>query len=182
MKEQLLILVNEKDEPCGKEEKLRVHEKGLLHRAFSIFIFNTKGELLLQQRAKSKYHSGGLWTNTCCSHPAYGEDLEAAINRRLVEEMGMEANTTFAFSFVYKAPMENGLIEYEFDHVYLGVSDEEPSINPDEVEAWKYVNVLDLQNDIKANPEKYTAWFKICFNDVINNKQFRNEFITASNA
>src|SRR5690349_1614227 len=126
MMKDYLILVDDKDQQWGRLEKNLVHELGLLHRAFSVFIFNHHGELLLQQRADGKYHSGGLWTNTCCSHPRYGEDVPDAVKRRLKEEMGMSCETTFAFSFIYKTKFENGLTEHEFDHVYCGFSDALP--------------------------------------------------------
>ncbi|GHM99079.1 isopentenyl-diphosphate Delta-isomerase [Cytophagales bacterium WSM2-2] len=160
--DDFLILVDEHDKPWGKLEKDQVHQLGLLHRAFSVFIFNSKGELLLQQRAEGKYHSAGLWTNTCCSHPRYGEELSEAIPRRLEEEMGMKVSTQFIFSFTYKAKFENGLTEHEFDHVYYGVSDELPHPNPAEVSQWKYVSIKSLEADIASSPTQYTAWLKIC--------------------
>jgi len=164
---EFLILVNEKDQQWGKLEKELIHQFGLLHRAFSIFIFNSKGELLLQQRADSKYHSGGLWTNTCCSHPQFGEELNDAVNRRLDEEMGMKSKTVFAFNFVYKASFENGITEHEFDHVFFGVTDDLPKPEISEVKDWKYMNMKLLANDIELNPQNYTAWLKICFNKVV---------------
>src|SRR6187399_1825004 len=124
--EDYLILVDEQDKQYGKLEKQLVHELGLLHRAFSVFIFNKKGELLLQQRADEKYHSAGLWTNTCCSHPRFGEEIKDSVTRRLEEEMGMNCEMEFAFSFIYKSTFENGLTEHEFDHVFFGISDELP--------------------------------------------------------
>jgi isopentenyl-diphosphate delta-isomerase len=160
---EYLILVDETDSPCGKMEKLEVHQRGLLHRAFSVFILNTKGELLLQQRANHKYHSGGLWTNTCCSHPQYGEETTDAVNRRLQEEMGMCCNASFAFSFMYNVQLENGLIENEFDHVYIGITNEKPVPNPNEVQNWKYISLEELETDLSQNPETYTEWLKICF-------------------
>ena len=159
---EYLILVDENDNRYGKEEKRLVHELGLLHRAFSVFLFNTKGELLLQQRADSKYHSGGLWTNTCCSHPQYGEEISEAIVRRLNEEMGMSCKTDFAFSFIYKTKFENGLTEHEFDHVYFGVTDDLPFPEESEVKNYKYITLENLENDILIHPEKYTEWMKIC--------------------
>ncbi|MEO8150270.1 MAG: isopentenyl-diphosphate Delta-isomerase [Bacteroidia bacterium] len=171
---EFLILVDEKDQQWGKLEKELVHQLGLLHRAFSIFIFNSKGELLLQQRADSKYHSGGLWTNTCCSHPRFGEDLSDAVNRRLIEEMGMKSKTEFAFSFVYKANFENGLTEHEFDHVFFGVTDDLPKPEKLEVKDWKYMNIKLLENDLEQNPHQYTAWLKICFNKVLRHLENKN--------
>lgn len=162
-----VILVNENDVEIGLMAKLEAHQKGLLHRAFSIFIFNTKGELLLQQRASDKYHSAGLWSNTCCSHPLPYEGTENAAVRRLEEEMGLEAPLHFIFSFLYKAELENGLTEHEFDHVFWGVSDHEPIINTSEVSNFKYISVEALSEDMLQHPYKYTEWLKICFADVI---------------
>ena len=171
---ELLILVDENDQQWGKLEKELVHQLGLLHRAFSIFIFNSKGELLLQQRADSKYHSGGLWTNTCCSHPRFGEELNDAVNRRLNEEMGMKSKTKFAFSFVYKTNFENGLTEHEFDHVFFGVTDDLPNPEKSEVKNWKYMSLKLLENDLEQNQHHYTAWFKICFNKVVTHFENKN--------
>lgn len=159
---EYLILVDENDRQLGKQEKLLVHQLGLLHRAFSVFIFNSKGELLLQQRADEKYHSPGLWTNTCCSHPNYGEELNDAVKRRLKQEMGMACKTRFAFSFIYKVKFDNGLIENEFDHVYLGETDELPKPEKLEVKNWKYISFSQLESDIIEHPEKYSEWMKIC--------------------
>ena len=155
------------DDACGEMEKLQAHQLGALHRAFSVFIFNSKGELLMQQRAKEKYHSSELWTNTCCSHPRLGEETSGAVTRRLMEEMGMKCATTFAFSFLYHAPMENGLIEHEFDHVYFGYSDDLPQPNSAEVQDWKYVSLNKLQLEIKQFPKQFTAWLTICLDKVI---------------
>lgn len=164
---EYLILVDENDQPWGKLEKAEVHELGLLHRAFSIFIFNTKGELLMQQRADDKYHSAGLWTNTCCSHPRYGEETADAVERRLVEEMGMNTPVEFAFSFIYKTNFMNGLSEHEFDHVYIAVSDELPKPERTEVKDWKYISLGLLEEELKNNPENYTDWLKICFEQLL---------------
>jgi isopentenyl-diphosphate delta-isomerase len=169
---EYLILIDEFDIQWGKMEKLAVHQLGLLHRAFSIFIFNSKGELLLQQRAAEKYHSAGLWTNTCCSHPQYGEETLDAVNRRLKEEMGMTCDVSFGFHFTYKAEFENGLTEHELDHVYFGVSDQLPSPEPLEVQNWKYVNLTELEKLIAQEPENYTEWIKICLPQV--NEHFQN--------
>lgn len=166
MKEKI-ILVDKDDIALGPIEKLEAHEKGLLHRAFSVFIFNSKGELLLQKRASDKYHSAGLWTNTCCSHPNYGEATPDAIRRRLREEMGMKVEVEFKFKFTYKATLENDLTEHEIDHVYFGISDNRPTVNTQEVSDWKYVNMNDVQKDIDLHPENYTSWFKICFPEVL---------------
>lgn len=170
--EEQVILVNRFDIPLGIIGKLEAHSLGLLHRAFSVFIFNSKGELLLQQRAFNKYHSGGKWTNTCCSHPKPYEETELAAHRRLEEEMGMECKLEYGFNFVYKTEFENELMEYEFDHVYFGVSDYLPIINKEEVASFAYMKLEDLAVDIKENPERYTVWLKICINKVID---FRNK-------
>lgn len=174
---EYLILVDEKDKLCGKLEKLLVHQLGLLHRAFSVFIFNSKGVLLLQQRAEEKYHSGGLWTNTCCSHPRFGEEITLAIERRLMEEMGMSCKTNFAFKFTYKTKFENGLTEHELDHVYFGVTNDLPVPVKSEVKNWKYINIENLEKDIIMHPKNYTAWLKICFPQVKNyfNNFFKNK-------
>ena len=171
--EKNLILVDEQDKECGKMGKLQVHKLGLLHRAFSIFIFNSKGQLLLQQRADEKYHSGGLWTNTCCSHPEFGEELNDAVSKRLFEEMGLVSKTEFAFSFIYNAAFDNGLIEHEFDHVFIGISDELPKPDRSEVQNWKYMDIPAIQKDIIENPAIYTVWFKMCFADVVSNEKFK---------
>jgi len=155
-----LVLVNKKDEEIGTEEKIKVHKEGKLHRCFSIFIFNSKGELLIQQRAKSKYHSALLWSNTCCSHPRPNEKLIEAVKRRLKEEMGIECDLKEILSFIYKAKVGN-LIEHEFDHVFLGKFDGNPISNPKEVEDWRWISLKELKKDIKKNPPKYTPWFKI---------------------
>ncbi|MEZ4799498.1 MAG: isopentenyl-diphosphate Delta-isomerase [Flavobacteriales bacterium] len=156
-----VILVNENDQEIGTMEKMQAHISGDLHRAFSIFLFNDNDELLLQKRASSKYHSGGLWTNTCCSHPRPGESLKDAVNRRLQEEMGISCDMSPAFQFIYKASLDQGLIEHEFDHVYIGTYNGKPDINVDEVEDWKYVDLIWIENDILQNPGQYTEWFKI---------------------
>ena len=161
-----VILVNEQDQQIGIMEKMAAHIVPRLHRAFSIFIFNSKGELLLQQRALSKYHSPGLWTNTCCSHPRNGESLEQATARRLREEMGISCDMHEVFTFIYKAPVGLGLTEHEFDHVWFGQSDDIPAINTDEVASWKYMGLDDIAAGMKAHPEQYTEWFKISFNEV----------------
>ena len=168
MKEEKVILVNEQDEPIGLMPKMEAHEKAVLHRAFSVFIFNQKGELMLQQRALHKYHSPGLWTNTCCSHQREGESNIAAGTRRLQEEMGFEVPLEELFSFIYKAPFDNGLTEHELDHVMVGYSEVAPQINPEEVAAWKWMDMDAIAEDIEAQPDHYTAWFKIIFDRVHN--------------
>ncbi|MCC5918021.1 MAG: isopentenyl-diphosphate Delta-isomerase [Cryomorphaceae bacterium] len=160
---EYVILVNELDEPQGLMEKMEAHRKGLLHRAFSVFILNEKGELLLQKRASSKYHSGGLWTNTCCSHPREGEDVEAAAHRRMVEEMGYDCPLQKAFTFVYKADFENNMTEHEYDHVFIGYDNQNPVPNPEEVEDYAWVDLDTIAADMESHPEKYTAWFRIVF-------------------
>lgn len=162
-----VILVDTYDKEIGTMPKLEAHLEGLLHRAFSIFIFNKKGDLLLQQRALDKYHSAGKWTNTCCSHPRPGEDTLAAANRRLREEMGMSAELSHAFSFTYQADLLDGLTENEFDHVFFGISDEVPVLNPEEVLNYKYIDMQILAKEIDDYPDNYTAWLKICFNRVM---------------
>ncbi|HMM10822.1 MAG TPA: isopentenyl-diphosphate Delta-isomerase [Bacteroidales bacterium] len=161
MTDEFVVLVDENDHPIGIMEKMEAHRKAVLHRAFSIFLFNPRGEMLLQQRAHHKYHSPGLWTNTCCSHPREGESLEEATKRRLREEMGMQCNMRKAFDFIYKADVGQGLTEHEFDHVFIGVSDDQPVINPEEVADWKYMTVKEVVNSMASNPEQYTVWFRI---------------------
>ena len=163
MGEELVILVNENDEKIGLMEKMEAHEKALLHRAFSVFSFNKKGELLLQQRAASKYHSPLLWTNTCCSHQRDGESNIEAGTRRLQEEMGFVCELQEVFSFLYKAPFDNGLTEHEIDHVMVGNYDNDPKINKVEVEAFKWMTLEDVKDDMEASPQNYTEWFKIIF-------------------
>jgi isopentenyl-diphosphate delta-isomerase len=163
MSEEKVILVDKNDNQVGLMPKLEAHEKGILHRAFSIFIFNSKYELLLQKRASSKYHSGGLWTNTCCSHPREGEDTLDAANRRLDEEMGIKTSLRKVYDFIYKAELDNQLTEHEFDHVFYGVSDNNPILNKDEAEDFKWVDMETLNNDIIKNEDNYTVWFKIAF-------------------
>ena len=163
MSEEKVILVDKNDNQVGLMPKLEAHEKGVLHRAFSIFIFNSKYELLLQKRAFSKYHSGGLWTNTCCSHPREGEDTLDAANRRLDEEMGIKTSLRKVYDFIYKAELDNQLTEHEFDHVFYGVCDRDPKLNKDEAEDFKWIDMETLNNDIIKNEDNYTVWFKIAF-------------------
>lgn len=166
--EELVVLVDENDEQVGLMPKMEAHEKALLHRAFSVFTFNKKGELLLQQRAAHKYHSPLLWTNTCCSHQREGENNIEAGKRRLQEEMGFSTELKEVFSFIYKAPFDNGLTEHELDHVMIGYFDGEPNINKDEVESYKWMLLEDVKKDIENNPDIYTAWFKIIFKESYN--------------
>ena len=163
MKEENVILVNEKDEQIGLMPKLEAHEKAVLHRAFSVFILNSKNEIMLQQRAHQKYHSPLLWTNTCCSHQRDGENNLLAGTRRLYEEMGFETSLKELFHFIYKAPFDNGLTEHELDHVMIGYYEENPRINSEEVENWKWMPIEDVKNDMQVHPEIYTIWFKIIF-------------------
>lgn len=163
MEEEKVILVNEKDEPIGLMPKMEAHEKAVLHRAFSVFVFNDKNELMLQQRALEKYHTPGLWTNTCCSHQREGESNIEAGKRRLMEEMGFVTELEESISFIYKAPFDNGLTEHEYDHVLLGKYNGTPNINPQEVASWKWAALDDIKADIAENPQRYTAWFKVIF-------------------
>lgn len=178
MNEELVILVNQEDEPVGTMPKMEAHEKAVLHRAFSVFILNDKGEVMLQQRAASKYHSPLLWTNTCCSHQRLGETNIEAGKRRLKEEMGFEVPLKELFSFIYKAPFDNGLTEHELDHVMIGSFNGEPEINSEEVENWKWMDLNDIRVDLELNPENYTVWFRIIFErfyDYLNNESSENE-------
>ena len=161
-----VILVNEADSPLGLEEKMKAHELGLLHRAFSVFVFNSKGELMLQQRALDKYHSPGLWTNTCCSHPRENEIVEEAAHRRLMEEMGFDCQLKKAFHFTYHADVGQGLTEHEFDHVFFGFTDNHPVINKDEVNSWKYMPMEKIKERLDLNPDEFTTWFIIAFREV----------------
>ena len=163
MTEKQVILVNESDEPIGVMDKMEAHRKGELHRAFSVFIFNSKGEMLLQQRAMNKYHSGGLWTNACCSHPAPGEETMEAANRRLKEEMGFETNLKKIFDFVYRSEFENGLIEHEFDHIFVGEFERDIVMNREEVKDFCYKKLDEIRDSLAMQPQKYTAWFQLAF-------------------
>jgi len=176
---EYLILVDKKDRQWGKLEKLMVHQLGELHRAISVFIFNSKGELLLQERAEEKYHSGGLWTNTCYSRPRYGEEILWAIERRLNEEIGMSCKTDFAFNLIYKTNFANGLTEHEFDHVYFGISDELSFPEKSEVQNWSYITLENPEQEILRQPEKYTDWLKICLPRVKDHfeKTFKNNLL-----
>ena len=164
-----VILVDKNDQMLGLMEKQEAHVKGLLHRAFSIFIFNKDNKLLIQKRAFHKYHSGGLWTNTCCSHPRENETTIEAAHRRLNEEMGMKCKLELKFNFIYKAQLDNNLYEHEFDHVFFGFSNDLPKINKQEVDSYKYESLNFLKEDIILSPNKYTEWFKICFQEVDKN-------------
>lgn len=156
----LIPIVDANDAIIGADEKLAVHQKGLLHRAFSILVFNSENKLLIHQRAFEKYHSGGLWTNTCCGHPNEGEAMEAAVHRRLQEEMGFDCPLEMAFKFHYRAEFENGLIENEIDHVYIGTYEGTFKCNPEEVANFRWVSVADIEQDALQHPENYTVWFR----------------------
>lgn len=164
---EYVVLVNENDEQLGLMEKQQAHVAGLLHRAFSVFIFNSKGETLLQKRAQGKYHSPGLWTNTCCSHPREGETYKEAALRRLQEEMGFECELEEKFHFIYKAKLDNNLYEHELDHVFTGNYEGEIHVNEEEVGDFKWISMENLIEDINSNPENYTVWFKIIFKEYL---------------
>jgi isopentenyl-diphosphate delta-isomerase len=165
MIEENVILVNKEDQQIGLMPKLEAHEKAVLHRAFSVFVLNSKNEIMLQQRAQHKYHSPLLWTNTCCSHQREGETNIQAGTRRLFEEMGFKTDLKELFHFIYKAPFDNGLTEHELDHVMIGYYDKNPEINPEEAEDWKWMNIEEVKSDMLLHPEIYTVWFKIIFDE-----------------
>jgi isopentenyl-diphosphate delta-isomerase len=166
----LVILVDESDNEIGYLDKLEAHQKGMLHRAFSVLIFNSAGELLLQKRAAHKYHSSGLWTNTCCSHPKPNERMVDAVQRRLQEEMGIECETKFAYKFLYRAELDRGLIEHELDYVFTGICDDKPVINAHEVADWKFISLAEIRKDLVKNQEAYTFWFK----EIVNHPEFES--------
>ncbi|HEX2848083.1 MAG TPA: isopentenyl-diphosphate Delta-isomerase [Chitinophagaceae bacterium] len=174
--EEQVILVNRQDEETGVAEKMKAHQQGWLHRAFSIFVFNSRGEMLLQQRALGKYHSGGLWTNTCCSHPRPGEDTKAAAERRLKEEMGFRVSLEKVFDFVYKADFENGLTEHEFDHVFVAEYEGPVDFNKEEVMNCSYRSMQQIAQSLETDPAQYTAWFRLAFPRVQSwwNRQYKN--------
>lgn len=169
MSKEYVILVDENDNEVGQMEKMEAHEKGLLHRAFSVFIFDEEGRFLLQQRALEKYHSGGLWTNACCSHPRSGETTEQAAERRLQEELGFQVDVNEKFSFIYKSVLDKGLTEHELDHVFFATYNGDIKPNPEEVMDYKYVDLDWLNKDVSDHPDNYTEWFKICFDEVKQN-------------
>lgn len=164
--EEFVILVDENDRETGSMEKMQAHREARLHRAFSVFIFNEAGELMLQQRAFTKYHSPGLWTNTCCSHPRPGETTSDAAHRRLHEEMGFDCIFEAIFSFVYKAQLDNDLTEHEFDHVFVGNSSQLPQLNPEEAAAFRFASLEAIRQEMQLEPEKFTIWFRIAFDRV----------------
>jgi isopentenyl-diphosphate Delta-isomerase len=156
-----VVLVDTEDIEIGVMEKLEAHQTGQLHRALSVLVFNSKGEMLLQKRASNKYHSGGLWTNACCSHPRPNEKVAYAAKRRLKEEIGLDGTPTFFYKFIYKVDLDHGMTEHEFDHVFTCTTDQLPILNEKEAEAYKYIKMSTLANDINQHPESYTFWFKI---------------------
>ena len=178
--EEYVVLVDNQDNELGLMKKMEAHEEGVLHRAFSVFVFNSKGEILLQKRNSKKYHSGGLWSNTCCSHPRPGEGTKSAANRRLIEEMGMQAELLPAFSFIYKTELDNNLTEHELDHVFYGFSNNLPNYNTDEVEDYKYISPELLKLEIEHHPDDYTEWLKICLNNLLlhltKSKNYESEY------
>jgi isopentenyl-diphosphate delta-isomerase len=165
-----VILVDEHDAPIGTMEKLAAHQEGKLHRAFSVFAFDRSGRLLLQRRAPHKYHSAGLWTNTCCSHPAPDEDTEAAAHRRLGEEMGFDCPLTYGGHLLYRTEFDNGLIEHEFDHIYIGDFDGDPVLNLDEADAYRWISSDELLTEVAEHPERFTYWFRLALEDVLNSR------------
>src|SRR5690606_20291988 len=167
LEKENVVLITEQDTPIGVMEKQEAHVAGLLHRAFSVFVFNDKGELLIQQRAFEKYHTPGKWTNTCCSHPRNGESYEEGVMRRLQEEMGFICPLEYQFNFIYKADVGEGLTEHELDYVFKGIYNENPIINPDEVASFKWIDFEELQQDVKNHPDDYTPWFKIILKEYL---------------
>lgn len=159
-----VILVDEQDKAIGAMDKMEAHRRGILHRAFSILIFNSKGEVLLQKRSKNKYHSGGLWTNACCSHPTPHESIDQTTRKRLKHEMGIDLQPDFAYKFIYKSQLDKNLIEHELDYVYRGIFDGVPAVNHEEVEDWKFINIKSLRADLDQHPDRYTVWFKLIMN------------------
>jgi len=170
MATEQVIYVDERDREIGTGEKLDAHKRGILHRAISVFIFNNRGELMLQKRAKTKYHSAGLWSNTCCSHPRPGEGTAAAAHRRLQEEMGLSCRLKKVHHLLYRVQFDNGLTEHEFDHMFIGTSNKSPVLNPDEAEDWKWMSPEDIKKDIAAYPEQYSYWFKLALEDIMSKK------------
>jgi isopentenyl-diphosphate delta-isomerase len=165
--EERVILVDERDNEIGTAEKLRAHREARLHRAFSVFLFNSAGQVLLQRRAGAKYHSGGLWTNTCCSHPRPGEPTADAAQRRLREEMGLRCELEPTFTFIYRVELDDGLWEHELDHVFVGRTDQEPVPDPGEVEGWRWSEVDQVAREVEEHPERFTVWFRIAFAEVM---------------
>ena len=173
MAEEHVILVDERDEARGTMEKMEAHRRGELHRAFSVFVFTSEGKLILQRRAAHKYHSPGLWTNTCCSHPRAGESTLEAAHRRLQEEMGFDTELREVFHFIYREQVGE-LIEHELDHVFIGTFDGEPQLNPEETDGWRTASLVDLRADVVQHPENYTVWFRICHDQTL--EHFQDQF------
>lgn len=165
--EEQVILVDSSNKEIGVAEKIKTHREGKLHRAFSIFVFNSEGQLLLQKRAQSKYHSGGLWSNTCCSHPRPEEPTAHAAHRRLKEEMGFDCELKEIFSFTYKVTFDNDLTEHEYDHVFLGTFAGDPTPCPEDVDEWKWIDLGELQEDVREHPERYTYWLQISLDEIV---------------
>jgi isopentenyl-diphosphate delta-isomerase len=162
-----VILVDENDRELGTEEKERAHREGRLHRAFSVFVFDARGRLLLQRRSRTKYHSAGLWTNTCCSHPRPGERVEAAALRRLREEMGIECELRSVFPLLYRAELEGGMTEHEYDHVLVGECGRDPAPDPDEVDDWAWVDAAEVRREVAEAPERFTHWFRLALPELL---------------
>lgn len=167
MKRNKVILVDEQDHVVGEMDKMEAHEKGILHRAFSIFIFNSKGQMLIHQRANEKYHGGGLWTNACCSHPQLDEDIKESAEQRLQFEMGLQCDLKRVFAFIYHTPVENELIEHEYDHVLVGYTDQQPKPNTNEVQAFKWIDKVELLQKINDQPDIFTYWFRMALPQLI---------------
>lgn len=161
-----VILVDRHDRPTGKMEKMEVHEKGLLHRAVTVYVFNSRHQLLLQQRASGKYHCGGLWSNTTCGHPYPQESTQHAAERRLYEEMGLRLTLQPRFELSYNLPLSNGLTEHEYGHVYFTISDATPQVNPEEADGWRYSSLAEIQREIDAHPQRFTPWFLFTFSRI----------------
>jgi isopentenyl-diphosphate Delta-isomerase len=174
-----LILVNENDQVIGVGEKIQTHLIGALHRAFSVYIFNSAGQLLLQKRSSTKYHSQGLWSNTCCGHPRLGESIEEAARRRLGEEMGFDCVVRKVFEFIYHAKLDNGLYEHEYDHVMVGTFNDSPTPNRDEVDEWKWVDLMTIKLDMGKHPEDYTYWFRTSFDELCRSINSNDQFANA---
>lgn len=160
--EEMVVLVDAEDREVGEMGKLAAHREGRLHRAFSVFLFNSRGELLLQKRAASKYHSPGLWSNTCCGHPRVGEGIAEAAERRLMEEMDLKCSLRPIFRFIYRADLADGMIEHELDHVLVGSTDADPVPNAEEVSGWRWSERGELEQELRDRPERSTAWFPLC--------------------
>ncbi len=180
MKLTQVVLVDENDHEVGIAEKMEAHRQGWLHRAFSVFVYNSHGEMLIHRRSAGKYHGAGLWTNACCSHPEPGEDMMSAVDRRLKQEMGMTLKTDKVLKTTYRLDMGNGLIEHEIDHVFLGVTDGVPRPDPEEVEEWAYVAPLTVEADIRVHPNRYTPWFRLLVpqvNAAFNHSEFTKKIV-----